>query len=133
MNMHEFLKDVEDSVKEYIEDVLHQSIDFDNEFLLEYTDEEFADEVIDNLEDIAFDLVDDCIPVYDSELLEILESDLGLGYVDNYDSPSEITSVYIIIAHNLFIVGTEHMNDNIKDWCIEVFNKTRIDLDDTYL
>lgn len=123
MNTYDFLKEIEESVKEHIEDVLNQSLDCEPDFLVNYTDEEFAYEVGDNFlgnEYVYF--VDDVIPVYNGDLLEMAQSHVDLCYIDDLDSPPKIESVFDIVRHNASILGTDYIFDNFDAWCREIFN-----------
>ena len=121
-NIYEFEQDLRSEVEDYIRDSFAGSYDSEYFDIEDETAEEFADDLIDNLYDNFFcEVVENLLPVYDGDLLDVLASKMSLGYINAYNSLADPDSVFDIIMHNLRIYGEEYIDANLTNWCIDIW------------
>ena len=92
MNMHELKQEALEGLKEAIEG-----------------------EYYDHIEDGITEIADGCIPVYYGELIELTQSSNDLDFVDPYNPPSNIESIYDIISWNCYNELIDYLYQELED------------------
>ena len=90
MNMRELKQDALESLKEAIEN-----------------------EYYDDIQDGIHELADGCIPVYNSDLLELCQDDLWLGYMEDWHV-REVTDIYQLIQWNVYTELTSYLYQELE-------------------